>query len=68
MAQGTVDTIHVSVCLQWAKGMLELVALVSLKSSGIDGTKVRGRIERLICADESQASVFAVLRLCSCSM
>ena len=30
--EGTVDTIHLSVCLEGAEGTLELVALVSMKS------------------------------------
>ena len=39
VAQGTVDSIHVSMCLDGAEGSLELVASVSLKSKVLMGQK-----------------------------
>lgn len=39
MVEGTVDTIHLSVCLEGAEGRLELVALVSMKSEVLMGQK-----------------------------
>lgn len=57
MAQGTVDSIHSSVCLEMGKGNVGVGGVGLTEEEGIDGTKVRGRIERSICADEGWASV-----------
>lgn len=57
MAQGTVYSIHSSVCLEMGKGNVGVGGFGLTEEEGIDGTKVRGRIERSICADEGWTSV-----------